>query len=372
MSSGRDNNSYKPDWVPENHGDEFAIKIVKGVERKEEKNSVKNIKRKELTIEDYSNGVLNGERTLLARTITLIESNSEKHRITAKDVLQKLMPYTGNSIRVGISGVPGAGKSTLIETLGLYLIEGGHKVAVLTVDPSSSLTGGSILGDKTRMEKLSRETNAFIRPSPSGGALGGVAPKTRETILVCEAAGFDVILVETVGVGQNEITVRSMVDFFTLVLIPGGGDELQGIKKGVMELSDAVLINKADGNNVHAANRARAEYSNALHYLANPTKGWNTNAYTCSALTGDGIKDYWKLVEDFRKITTGSGVFENRRKEQSLEWVFGMIEYMLKEEFYKNTSVKNEMPGLKERILTGSSLPTAEAEKLLKLYLNSR
>ncbi len=366
--------SYKPDWHPENAGQEFAVRVVKGVASEYKKadynrgKQYNNSKRPQLTVDDYANGVLNKDRILLARAITLIESNSKKHRETAQDVLAKLLPEAGNSLRIGISGVPGAGKSTFIEALGLYLIEKGHKVAVLTVDPSSSVTHGSVLGDKTRMEKLSREANCFIRPSPSGGALGGVTRKTRETITLCEAAGFDVILIETVGVGQNEITVRSMVDFYLLVLVAGAGDELQGIKKGVVEIADSVLINKADGENELAANRAKAEYSNALHYLQPATKGWQSKAYTASSITGKGIPEIWDVIKEFESLTKDNGAFEKRRKNQSLEWVFSMIEMELKERFYTEPRIKAAMPDIKESILNETLPATTAAEKLLKLF----
>ena len=275
----------RPDWVPENAGDEFAIKIIKGVESTDKKESQNRfVKRKKLTVDDYVNGILKHDRTILARTITLIESNSPKHISLAQEVIKRLLPHTGESIRIGITGVPGAGKSTFIESFGNYLIEKNFKVAVLAIDPSSSITKGSVLGDKTRMETLSRNENCFIRPSPSSGILGGVTRKTRETTLICEAAGFDVILIETVGVGQNEITVRSMVDFFLLMKIAGAGDELQGIKKGVIELADAIFINKADGDNKLRADIAREEFSRALHYLKSPTDGWTPKVITGSAI----------------------------------------------------------------------------------------
>ena len=250
----------------------------------------------------------------------------------------------------------------------MFLIEKGHKVAVLTIDPSSALTKGSILGDKTRMEKLSRESNCFIRPSPSGGTLGGVTRKSRETIIACEAAGYDIILVETVGVGQSEITVRSMVDFFLLVMIAGAGDELQGIKKGVVEICDALFVNKADGENEQKANRSRSEYANALHYLKPVTEGWRTNAFTCSAITGKGIDELWKVVNKFEEVTKASGVFENRRKNQKIEWVFRMIEDDLKDRFYNHPQIQKNLPEIKNEILNGRILPTAAAEKLLKIF----
>ena len=362
--------SYKPEWTPENAGEEFAVKVVKGVNQKSSR-SVKNVKKYEPTIEDYVSGVLNNQRTLLAKTITLIESNSQKHFEIAHDVLQKLLPHSGNSIRIGITGVPGAGKSTFIETLGMFLIEQGHKVAVLTVDPSSSVTKGSILGDKTRMEKLSREVNCFIRPSPSGGTLGGVTRKSRETITVCEAAGYDVILIETMGVGQSEITVRSMVDFFLLVMISGAGDELQGIKKGVIEIADALVINKADGENEPKANIAKTEYAHALHYLLPATEGWKTNAFTCSALTGNNIPELWGVINKFKKITSASGVFSERRKTQSLEWVYRMIEDELKSDFYNNKNVKSILPAIKSEVLNEKLLPIEAAKILLKKFNES-
>ena len=364
-------NTYKPDWTPENAGDEFAVRIVKGKsENCAKKNSYTTKKSSVLTAEDYTEGVLEGDRITVARAITLVESNSAKHHQLAQDVLQRLLPHSGKSLRIGITGVPGAGKSTMIEALGMYLLEKGHKVAVLTIDPSSSLTKGSILGDKTRMEKLSREDNCFIRPSPSGGALGGVARKTRETITVCEAAGYDVILIETVGVGQSEVTVRSMVDFFLLVLIPGGGDELQGIKKGVIELTDAVLINKADGKNEQLARLSCSEYANALHYLHPATKGWHTKALTCSAITGKGIPEVWDMIKEFEKLTKDSNVFEERRKSQSLEWVFRMVEDGLKDSFYNNPSVKSEFAELKKKVLNAEVPPTIAAEQLLNIFFN--
>jgi len=324
--------------------------------------------RKPLTVDDYVEGVLSGDRVMLARTITLIESSAKKHRDLAEEVLKRLMPHTGNSIRVGITGVPGAGKSTLIEAFGSMLCEDGHKVAVLAIDPSSSVTGGSILGDKTRMEKLARNPKAFVRPSPSGGTLGGVTRKTRETMLVCEAAGYDVILIETVGTGQNEVAVRSMVDFFLVIALTGAGDELQGMKKGVMELADAIFINKADGENKKRAMQARAEYNRVLYFLQSPTEGWKPKAYTCSALTGENIREIWEVIKEFEEVTKESGVFEKRRSEQMIEWFDWMIEDELKRRFFENESVKELLPKLRSDILHANISPTQAVKKIMEIY----
>lgn len=363
---------YKPDWTPENAGQEFAIRIVKGVENSNpDSKSFSTKKRTQLSVDDYVKGVLEGDRTILARTITLIESNSPSHQETASEVLKKILPYSGNSLRIGITGVPGAGKSTFIESLGVNLVNSGHKVAVLAVDPSSTVTKGSILGDKTRMEKLAREPNCFIRPSPSGGTLGGVTRKSREIILVCEAAGFDVILLETVGVGQSEVTVRSMVDFFLLLLIAGAGDELQGIKKGVIELADAILINKADGDNKIKAKIAKTDYSNALKYLQPATKGWRTEAYTCSAINGEGIDEIWNVIKDFEITTKKNGIFVERRKQQILSWITTMVDDSLRELLNNNLTFKKIIPQLEQDVLTGKLLAPQAAEMIIKLFKES-
>lgn len=320
-----------------------------------------------LDLADYVNGVLAGDRATLARAITLVESNAPAHVDLAEVLVRQLLPHSGNSIRMGITGVPGAGKSTLIETLGVMLTEQGHKVAVLAVDPTSSVSGGSILGDKTRMEALAREPNAFIRPSPTGGVLGGVARKTRETIVLCEAAGFDVILVETVGTGQSEITVRSMVDFFLLLLIPGAGDELQGIKKGVVELADAVLINKADGANKAHAKAARAEYARAIRYLSPATDGWQTPVSVGSGATGEGLPELWQTVERFVEATQASGAFARRRRAQAQTWLHTLIDEQLQAYFYAHPTVARALPAIMQAVDEGRLSPTAAARQLLAL-----
>jgi LAO/AO transport system kinase len=325
-------------------------------------------KRRELSVDDYVSGVLAGDRTILSRAITLVESNSKAHSRLASQVVKALMPHTGNSIRVGITGVPGAGKSTFIDALGVRLCDRGGKVAVLAVDPSSSVTKGSILGDKTRMESLARHKNAFIRPSPSGGTLGGLTRKSRETLLLCEAAGHEVILVETVGVGQSEAAVRSMVDFFLLMVITGAGDELQGIKKGVMELADAILINKADGGNILKANATRAEYERILHYIRPATEGWKTGAFLCSAATGSGIDEMWDVIGEFMGNVKASGVFAERRRQQTLAWVYSMVEDYLKQKFYGCDAVTQARPGMESRVISGDLSATEAAAELIRIF----
>jgi LAO/AO transport system kinase len=372
----------RPEWVPRGGGRAFTTHVLKGVEVEgghdgmprqpahSQRQSVpeRTNRRRKLSVEDYVQGVLHHDRTILARTITLIESNAHPHIETAQEVLRQLLPHTGQSIRVGITGVPGVGKSTFIEALGCLLCEQGHRVAVLAVDPSSSVTGGSILGDKTRMERLSREPAAFIRPSPAGGTLGGVTRKSRETILVCEAGGFDVILVETVGVGQSEATVRSMTDFFLLLVLTGAGDELQGIKKGVMELADAIVVNKADGDNKARAIATSHDYNHTLHYLAPATEGWDTRAYTCSSRTGEGIADIWGVVEDFRHQMTASGVLAARRRSQTRDWVQAMIEEHLKTRFFRHPAVQNRLPQIEEAVVGGAMPAAAAVQELLEVF----
>jgi LAO/AO transport system kinase len=325
-------------------------------------------RRKNLSVDEYVQGVINGNRAIIAQAITLVESNLPTHMETAQKVLKHLMPYTGKSIRIGFTGVPGAGKSTLIEAFGMMLCEQNHRVAVLAVDPTSSVSKGSILGDKTRMEQLSHHPHAYVRPSPSSGTLGGVTRKGRETLLICEAAGYDVIIVETVGVGQSEITVRSMVDFFLVIMLTGAGDELQGMKKGVMELADVIYINKADGVNEQAALNAKIEYNRLLHFLQPATEGWETKAFTVSALTGKGVPHIWEITKKYKEVTSRTGVFEKRRKQQMIDWVHSMIENQLKERFYGNPIMKQAISKMEELLINGQTSPTLAVQQLFNIY----
>lgn len=313
----------------------------------------------------YIQGVLEHNRQVLAKTITLIESSHPSHHDLAYTIVDKLLPYTGKAVRVGITGVPGVGKSTFIESFGMSLVQQGHRVAVLAVDPSSKRSGGSIMADKTRMEKLAVEEKAFIRPSPAGGILGGVARKTRETMLVCEAAGFDVLIVETVGVGQSETTVASMVDFFLLLMLAGAGDEIQGIKKGVLELAEAVAVNKADGDNIAKAEQARKDYETALHFLNPSSPNWTPPVLTCSSTEMTGIDEIWKTILDHREKLSKSGELEEKRQKQALDWMWSLVEEGLKERFYKNSDVKKVLPKIRGDVEKGRISPTAAADKLL-------
>ncbi len=321
--------------------------------------------RPRLATAEYVAGVLARDPVVLSRAITLIESNAPGHFAQAREVLSALLPHAGGSLRVGVTGVPGAGKSSFIDTLGCRLLERGHRIAVTAVDPSSSLSGGSILGDKTRMERLAAEPNAFIRPSPSGGILGGVARKTRETILLFEAAGHDIIMVETVGVGQSETAVHSMVDVFLLLLIPGAGDELQGIKRGILELADAVLIHKADGANREAAELARSQYDLALHYLRPSESGPPARAYTASSLTGEGIDAIWEVIAEHHRQGEASGHFQRRRREQERAWMHQIVLERIREAFFARPAVQALWPGLEREVMEGRATATDAAIRLL-------
>lgn len=310
--------------------------------------------------------IVAGQRRALAKAITLVESQRPADREAAQALLADLLPHTGKSIRIGITGVPGVGKSTFIEALGLHLIEAGHRVAVLAVDPSSPVAGGSILGDKTRMERLSREEAAFIRPSPAGAALGGVALKTRESMLLCEAAGFDVVLVETVGVGQSEHQVAGMVDFFLVLMLPGGGDELQGIKKGIIELADALVINKADGDSAAIARSTQQHYRSALQLLKH-SELWTPQVLTCSALKVEGIDAVWAMVEDYRQRAIDAGAIDRRRADQNLSWMRSLVDELLRLEITRNPAVQASLPGIEQSVRAGERTPLAAAMEVIAL-----
>lgn len=367
----------RPEWSDPSQPENFSSIVRKGVEMESDGGAFKKrtrFRKKSNTgpsLQELYEGVLQGDRTGLARAITLIESNAEHHFRMSQELLHKLLPFTGKAIRVGITGVPGAGKSTFIESFGSYLCSLGLKVAVLAIDPSSSISGGSILGDKTRMEKLTRNPRAFIRPSPSEGKLGGVHRKTKETMLVCEAAGFDVILVETVGVGQNEVIVRDMVDFFMLVVLTGAGDELQGMKKGIMELADGIFVNKADGDNKIFAEKTKHEYNRILHFLQPATKGWETKAYTCSALYHEGIENVWNVIKKFEETTKETGVFEDRRRWQQKQWMYSMINDQLRMNFFHNVRVKDLLPKYENEIIAGSRTVASAVEILFREFYRS-
>lgn len=323
---------------------------------------------KKYTVADYVKGISAGNRVVLGQAITLCESTLPEHREQALQVLKKCLPLSGKSIRVGITGVPGVGKSTFIESLGMYLTAQGHKVAVLAVDPSSARTGGSIMGDKTRMDELAANPDAFIRPSPSAGNLGGVANRTRECIILCEAAGYDIILVETVGVGQSETEVKNMTDFFLLLMLAGAGDELQGIKRGIMEMADAIAINKADGDNLAKAKTARGDYARAVHMYPADDAGWATRVEVCSAIEKKGIDTVWKIVEEHNLMLQSKGLLNERRKQQNITWFRQLLGEMLTEAF--NLHDKKALNGAEKAIVEGTVLPLEAAQKLIADFLN--
>jgi LAO/AO transport system kinase len=312
-------------------------------------------------------GVRAGDRRALAKAITLVESTRADHQRAAQRLLERLLPDTGNAARVGVSGVPGVGKSTFIEAFGLYLIGTGKKVAVLAVDPSSARSGGSILGDKTRMQQLAAAPEAFIRPSPSAGSLGGVARRTREAMLVCEAAGYDVVLVETVGVGQSETAVASMVDFFLVLMLPGAGDELQGIKKGILEMADALAVNKADGENLKAAGRAAAEYRGALKLFRHTTATWDPPVVMVSALESRGMNEVWAVIEAHRARLTASGELASKRRDQQQSWLWSMLRDGLERHFLARADVQRLLPELEAAVASAKVTPTEAARRLLAL-----
>jgi LAO/AO transport system kinase len=337
-----------------------------GILQPERSGSSAPVGRRSLTVDELVAGIFAGERSVVSRAITLVESNAPGHRPMAREILQRIGDRPGFAQRVGISGVPGAGKSTFIEALGNHLCDAGRRVAVLAVDPSSSLTRGSILGDKTRMETLSRREECFIRPSPSGGALGGVTRKTRETIAVCEAAGFDVVLIETVGVGQSEIAVRAMVDCFLLILIAGAGDELQGMKKGIFEIADILLVNKADGENKIRAEATRLEFARVMHYLSPATEGWKPPVLAASSVERAGIAEVWNAVVKYFTHVEADGYFDRRRNEQAIAWWQALVEQELRVRFLSEPHVAQLSGLLEQKILSGQLAPSLAAEELLE------
>ncbi len=349
-----------------------ALQEMDGIENPEitNKSSISKIQKKrkaQLTVDELVNGILNGNITTLSRAITLIESKNPTHLEKANQVIKQCLPHANNSVRIGITGVPGAGKSTFIEAFGKNLTNQRKKVAVLAVDPSSSLNKGSILGDKTRMEELVKDKNAFIRPSPSGESLGGVARKTRETIILCEAAGFDTIIIETVGVGQSETAVHSMVDFFLLLKLAGAGDELQGIKRGIIELADAIAINKADGDNLKRAKLAKVEFNRALHFYPEKESNWQPKVLLCSALKNEGIAEIWNMILEYLELTKKNKYLISKRQEQNKFWLIQTIEEQLKNEFFNHSKIKIELKKQLELIESNKTTPFAAADYLLGL-----
>jgi len=327
------------------------------------------LEKKRLQVEEYVKGVLDGDRVILSRAITLIESTLSSDQHLAEKVVNAVLPFSGKSIRIGITGVPGVGKSTFIENFGKLLVERGHKLAVLAIDPSSQKSHGSILGDKTRMESLAADKRAYIRPSPTQGALGGVSAKTREAMILCEAAGYDVVLIETVGVGQSETAVKGMVDFFLLLMLSGAGDELQGIKKGIIEMCDALVINKADGNNLEAAKKAKREYSNALHLFTARKNGWFPKVLVCSALKKTGLDEIWEMMQEFRLKMEGNGFFEANRQEQRVNWLHEHILFLLESKFYQDEVIKGKIQELLPEIRSGQQSAIAMARQLVDLFI---
>jgi LAO/AO transport system kinase len=354
-----------------------ALNVHKGIDQPPSVNPdfvkhLKKTRRKKYSVDEYLTEILSGNRTVLSRAITLVESSLSAHYDTAQAIVEKCLKYSGNSIRIGITGVPGSGKSTFIETMGKLVTGMGRKLAVLAIDPSSQHTKGSILGDKTRMESLSTDPAAFIRPSPASGTLGGVARKTRETIILCEAAGFDTVFVETVGVGQSETAVDSMVDFFLLLMLAGAGDELQGIKRGIMEMANAVAITKADGYNKIQAERMKTEFQTALHLFPASESGWVPEVLTCSAIDNSGIEEIWDTISEYIKLTKNSGFFEERRKQQAIIRMHDTILEYLKTSFYSNSQINQLMPELEKQLYNGTITSYTAASKMLNEYFKKK
>jgi len=358
----------------ENKKNTSALKVNAGIEKPDSVNpamrsDLKKYKKAKQDAAIYFEGIRQGDRSLLSRSITLIESVLPEDKAVASKLIQQCLPFSGNSIRIGITGVPGVGKSTFIETFGLFLMEQGKRVAVLAIDPSSTRTKGSILGDKTRMEQLSIHPHAFIRPSANAGTLGGVARQTRESILLCEAAGFDTIFVETVGVGQSETAVSKIVDFFLLLMLAGGGDELQGIKRGIMEMADLIVINKADGNNIQQAKLAKQAYENALHLFPALANGWQPKVLTTSAVSGHGIAETWQQIDTFISLTKTNGFFNKNRQQQSLDILDQSIREAIGTHFFAQESTQNQLQNYRQQILEGKLSPYEAAGSLIEFYL---
>ncbi len=359
---------------PENKNEYKGLTVNKGIEQPPVVNPYlkKKVKKKDYSVDEYVQGILKGDRVILSQAVTLVESSRYDHQIKAQEIIEKCLPHAGKSIRVGITGVPGAGKSTSIEAFGMDLLSRGKKLAVLAIDPSSERSKGSILGDKTRMEKLSVQNDAFIRPSPSAGSLGGVARKTRETIILCEAAGFDTIFVETVGVGQSETAVHSMVDFFLLIQITGGGDELQGIKRGIMEMADGIVINKADGDNIQKAKVTQTQYRNALHLFPLSESGWSPQVLTYSGMTGMGVTEVIEMIYDYIKFTENSGFFRHKRASQAKYWMYETINEHLKSNFYHDNDIDKLLAIKENQVLNEEISSFTAAQQLLDKYYKSK
>lgn len=333
---------------------------------------MKNYKPKgRLSAKEYIDGILSGDRVILSRGITIVESNLESDKILAKEIIQAILPHSGNSIRIGITGVPGVGKSTFIEAFGQHLIRKGHKVGILSIDPSSQRSKGSILGDKTRMEELANLDEAYIRPSATGDTLGGVANKTGETMLLCEAAGYDVVLIETVGVGQSETAVHGLTDFFLLLMLSGAGDELQGIKKGIMEMADMVVINKADGDNIKKSEMAKRQYQNALHIFPLSESGWSPVVTTASAIKNIGIDTVWNEIEKYKTLVDENGYFKKNRSNQQIQWMYNNINEELKRMFYGSKAIANQLQDLEKDILASKISPVKAAQLIIESFKKS-
>ena len=359
---------------PENNEEYKGLTVNSGVEQPSIVNPYLKrgrFRRREMTVAEMVDGIVKGDVTILSQAVTLVESVNPAHQQKAQEVIEKCLPYSGSSIRIGISGVPGAGKSTSIDQFGIHVLERtGGKLAVLAIDPSSERSKGSILGDKTRMEKLSVHPDAFIRPSPSAGSLGGVARKTRESIILCEAAGFDKIFVETVGVGQSETACHSMVDFFLLIQLAGTGDELQGIKRGIMEISDGIVINKCDGNNVEKCQMAATNFRNALHFFPMPDSGWLPKVLCYSGFYGTGVKEIWDMIYQYIDFVKNNGYFNYRRNEQAKYWMYESINEHLRNSFYNNEKIQENIQHAEQSVLNGEKTSFAAAGDLLDMYFN--